>query len=210
MNTPPDDQLLARWLDNELSPEERTRFEAMMAADPALREEAQSMKTLGDSIRANVTFERTVPHADFFNSQIQERIAAHQRAEARGKAAAGTTSWLDWLRMPWALAGAAAVLAAGFFLMRGEAPHTEILSLYAPNASVHAAVSYSDDANATVLLLDGLDAIPAERNIAGIHVHHSETDTGVATTTLFDEHGGVLLVMAKDAAGKPRTLGQGL
>ena len=35
MNTPPDDQLLARWLDNELSAEERTRFDAMLAADPA-------------------------------------------------------------------------------------------------------------------------------------------------------------------------------
>jgi hypothetical protein len=41
-------------------------------------------------------------------------------------------------------------------------------------------------------------------------VHHSETDPEVATTTLFDENGGVLLVMAKDAAGKPRTMGRGL
>jgi anti-sigma factor RsiW len=213
MNPPPDDQLLARWLDDELSPADRARFEAMLAADPALREEAQSMKKLGEALRSNVTFEREVPHADFFNSQIQEAIAADQRAQERTKAGAtGAASWLDWLRAPWALAGAAAVLAAGFFLLRDgdSAARTEILSLYAPSANVQAAVSYNEDAGATVLMLTGLDTIPAERNVTGITVHHSETDPEVATTTLFDENGGVLLVMAKDGAGKPRTMGRGL
>lgn len=214
MNTPPDDQLLARWLDNELSAEERTRFDAMLAADPALREEAESMKKLGEALRANVTFEREVPHADFFNSQIQEAIAAEQLAQERVKGGAtGATSWFDWLRAPWAIAGAAAVVALGLFLLQegqGSGARTEILSLYAPSANVQTAVSYSDDAQATVLMLDGLEAIPADREVAGITVHHSETDTEVATTTLFDENGGVLLVMAKDAKGKPRTMGRGL
>jgi hypothetical protein len=212
MNPPPDDdQLLGRWLDDELTPAERTRFESMLAAEPALREEAESMKKLGDTLRANVKFEREVPHADFFNSQIQEAIAAEQRAQERSKAGtSAATSWFTWLRAPWALAGAAAVLALGAFLMRGkDGARTEILSLYAPSAKVQAAVSYHDDAQATVLLLDGLDAVPADRNIVGFNVHHSETDMEVATTTLFDENGGVLLVMAKDGSGKPRTLGQG-
>jgi anti-sigma-K factor RskA len=211
MKTPPDDQLLARWLDNELSAEERTQFESMLAADPALREEAESMKKLGDALRANVTFEREVPHADFFNSQIQEAISAEQRAQARSKGGAtSATSWFSWLRTPWAFAGAAAVLALGFFLLRSDAARTEVVSLYAPSTGVQASVSYNEDAGATVLLLDGLEAIPADRDVAGINVHHSESDPEVATTTLFDENGGVLLVMATDAAGKPRTLGKGL
>jgi hypothetical protein len=213
MNTPPDDQLLARWLDNELSAEERTRFEAMLAADPALREEAESMKKLGEALRANVTLEREVPHADFFNSQIQEVIAAEQRAQERvAKAGAtGATSWFDWLRTPWALTGAAAVLTLGFFLMRDDeiGARTEILSLYAPSTNVQAAVSYNEDAQATVLMLTGLDAIPAERNVTGITVHHSESDPEIATTTLFDKDGSVLLVMTTDAAGRPRALGRG-
>lgn len=211
MKTPPDDdQLLARWLDNELSPAERTRFEAMLAADPALREEAESMKKLGDAIRANVTFEREVPHADFFNTQIQEAIAADQRAQVRSKAGAtSATSWFDWLRAPWAMAGAVALLTLGFFLLRSEGPRTEVLSFYTPTSGVQGTVSYSEAASATLLMLDGLEAIPAERNIVGINVHHSETDPEVATTTLFNEAGGVLLVMAKDGAGKPRTLGAG-
>lgn len=167
------------------------------------------MKKTSDAIRANVAFERPVPHADFFNSQIQERIAAHQHADARSKVTAtGGASWLDWLRMPWALAGAAAVLALAFFLTRHDGPHTEVLSLYAPSSAVKADVSYSDDAGATVLMLDGLEAFPADRNIAGLTVHHSATDPEMATTTLFDERGGVLLVMSKDSGGRPRTLGR--
>jgi hypothetical protein len=212
MNPPPDDQLLARWLDNELSPAEHTRFEAMLAADPALREEAESMKRLGEAIRKNVPFEREVPHADFFNSQIREAIAADQRAQERAHARpTAAVSWLDWFRKPWAYAGVAAVLAVGLFLSRGgDQVRTEILSLYAPSANVQSSFSYHDDVQAMVLKLDGLEAIPADRDLAGINVHHSETNPEVATTTLFDENGGVLLVMAKDSAGKPRTISRGL
>jgi hypothetical protein len=214
----PDDQLLGRWLDGELTPEETARFEAMMAADPALREEALSMKKMGEAIRAHVTMERAVPHADFFNSQIMESIAADQQAEQRArsgsKATSAAGSWLDWLRAPWLYAGAAAVLVAGFFLLQNQTPrtdgHTQILSLYAPSASVKATASYNAEADATVLILDGLEAIPADRNVAGFNVHHSENDAQMATTTLFDHEGGVLLVMSKDAASRPLVFGDGL
>ncbi|QIF05386.1 hypothetical protein [Roseimicrobium sp. ORNL1] len=213
----PDDQLLGRWLDGELTPEETARFEAMMAADPALREEAQSMKKMGEAIRAHVTMEREVPHADFFNSQIMEHITAEQQAEQRAKTGSKATAsagWLDWLRTPWVYAGAAAVLVAGFFLLQNRPlstdGHTQILSLYAPSATVKATASYNADADATVLMLDGLEAIPADRNVAGFNVHHSENDAQMATTTLFDDHGGVLLVMSKDAASRPLVMGAGL
>lgn len=210
----PDDQLLGRWLDGELSPEERARFEAMMAADPSLREEAESMKKMSAAIRAHVTLERPVPHADFFNSQIQESIAAELAAEARSKGGASAkASWLDWFRSPWALAGAAAVLAVGFFVWSpsgSSGSQTQILSWYAPSTTVKATAFHSNDANATVLMLDGLEAIPAERNVAGLNVHHSESDAEMATTTLFDDAGGVLLVMSKDAASRPILLGHGL
>ncbi|HSJ01477.1 MAG: anti-sigma factor [Verrucomicrobium sp.] len=210
----PDDQLLARWLDGELSAEERVRFEAMMAADPSLREEADSLRQLGDLLRANVTLERPLPNADFFNSQIQEQIAADQRAEERVKTQAtpsSSGSWLSWLRMPWALGGLAAALAAGLFLMRPATPgaQTQVLSFYAPKTGIEASTYHNDAAGATILMLNGLESIPNDRNIVGINVHHSETDTEVATTTLFDDKGGILLVMAKDASSKPLLMGRG-
>lgn len=203
-----DEHLLGRWLDGELDPAEQVRFEAMMAADPLLREEAESLRKLGDSLRAHVTMERPVPNADFFNSQIQQRIAEAQRAEERVQAAdVPATSWLSWLRMPWAI-GAAALLTLGVWMLQGDKPQTQILSLYAPKAGVQATSFHSDEANATVLMLDGLDSIPADKDIVGITVHHSESDPEVATTTLFGENGEVLLVMTKDAASKPLFLGK--
>jgi anti-sigma factor RsiW len=210
----PDDQLLGRWLDGELTPEEHARFESMMAADPALREEAQSMKKIGEAIRSHVTLEREVPHADFFNSQIQECIAAEHQAEQRAKTGTrAAATWLDWLRAPWAYAAAAAVLAVGFFLLqqpKAAGARTQILSLYAPSSTVKATASYNADAEATVLMIDGLEAIPADRNVAGFNVHHSENDSQMATTTLFDDRGDVLLVMSKDAASRPLVIGGGL
>src|SRR5688500_7053641 len=95
----PDDQLLARWLDGELSEQEATRFEAMMTADPALREEADTMRKISQALRDHVVMEREVPHADFFNSQIQERIADVQRAEERAHTPATLAAggWFSWL-----------------------------------------------------------------------------------------------------------------
>jgi hypothetical protein len=62
------------------------------------------------------------------------------------------------------------------------------------------------DAVATVLLLEGLDPIPAEKKVVGFHVHHAESDAEVATTTLFDENGAVLAVVALNAQGQPQML----
>jgi len=204
----PDDQLLGRWLDGELSAEERPRFEAMMAADPELKREAESMRELSGLLRDHVSLERPVPNPDFFNSQIQELIAADQRAVERAREPVSTTSWFSWLRTPWALAGVTALVTVGVFLSQGEKPQTQILSLYAPNPSVHASSYHNSSANATVLMLDGLEAIPAEANIVGLNVHSSENDTDYATTTLFDERGDVVLVMSKDARNHPVFLGR--
>jgi hypothetical protein len=75
-----------------------------------------------------------------------------------------------------------------------------------PNPAIQARVYHSQEANATVLMLEGLDEIPAEKTIKGVAVHRTETDTEVATTTLFSESGEVLLVLAKDARNQPRLL----
>jgi anti-sigma factor RsiW len=203
----PDDQLLARWLDGELNEQETTRFESMMAADPALREEAETMRKISSALRDHVKMEREVPHADFFNSQIQERIADMQRAEERAHHPAASASaadgWFSWLRKPWALAGVAAVLTTALFISRQEKPATQILSFYAPNPSIQASAFHSEAADATVLMLDGLDTIPADHNIVGIHVHHSELQAERGATTLFDDDGAVLLVMSKNSGGHP-------
>jgi len=195
---------LIRWLDDEMTAAERAQFESAMKNDPELAAEAASMRQLSASLREHLPSEMPVPHADFFNSQITLRIA--QMAADDEKPQIQATSWLDWFRAPWLAATAAAACAVAGFLFMQNSPdisHTAILSSYTPNPSVKAQVSYSDAAQATVLTLDGLEAIPADKKIAGFSVHRAEVDQEVATTTLYDQSGGILLVLAKDAKGQP-------
>lgn len=196
---------LSRWLDGEMNATERAQFEAALKNDPELAAEAESMRQLSASLREHLPADMPVPHADFFNSQIQVRIAQLEADDARAqRGAKSTAGWLSWLRMPW-LTAAAAVVVAGVAWLHFDRSGgvSTIASTYAPNPAVTTQVFHSSEAHATVLMLEGLDPVPADKNIAGFSVHHAEADAEVATTTLFDENGGILLVLAKDARGQP-------
>ncbi len=205
MKTTENNDQLTRWLDGELTPAERAAFEAEMQSNPLLQEEATMMKRISESLHQSVTLEMPVPHSDFFNSQIMDRVYELQKSEERAAEPSNTLSWFSWLRAPWAIAGAAALIAVTALIWQtsGTEDRTEIVSLYAPNPSVQAKTSYNAAADATVLTLDGLDTFPADKEIAGYQVHHSENDAALATTTLYNEKNEVLVVMATDATNQP-------
>ena len=211
MKTPSDENHdLIRWLDGEMTADERRAFEATLQNDPELAAEAESMRQLSESLKTHLPAEMPVPHADFFNSQIQVRIAQMELDDAREreKATESTAGWLSWLRMPWLAGAAAAAFAiAGLVWTQNSSSGTStIASTYTPNPSVHAQVFHSADAQATVLMLDGLEPVPAEKKIVGFRVHRAESDAEVATTTLFDENGSVVAVVALNAKGQPQVL----
>lgn len=204
MKTPDQSESITRWLDGTMSAAEKAAFQEKMQQDPVLRSEVSSLEKLGRMVRGNAMFEKPVPNPDFFNAQIQDRIFELQRAEERRKSPAGAGSWLSWWRAPLALAAAAALLAVGLFVtLRGDKPQTQVLGLYVPNPAVKASVKYNAEAQATVLSLEGLSDLPADKVISGLHVHHSDTDLEMASTTLYDDRGKVLLVMATDAGNRP-------
>jgi anti-sigma factor RsiW len=199
MKTPEQtNELITRWIDGTLDDVERAGLEAEMGRNPALRAEAEAMQQLGSLLRANVTIEKPLQHADFFNSQIQERIAELQRSEKRSSSASGgALGWLRWLRTPWAIAGAAAVIALGLFIsqMGSDDRNTQVHNHYTPNPNVRVESFHSNEADATVLILDGLDAYPEGRDFSRLNIHHSERDVANASTKLVSDTGDVLLVM---------------
>ena len=205
MKTPSEDHDLIRFLDGEMSDAERASFESRMAADPLLKSEVAMMQRMSADLRAHLPAEMPVPYADFFNSQIQVRLAQ----EDPQMLPSVRTSWLDWLRIPTLMTAVAAVAIGGFMIVQKQAPsdaNSIVHSIYVPNPAVQARSFHSDAAQATVLILDGIEAMPADRKIVGFHIERTETDQEVATTTLFGESGQVVAVVSKDERNQPRLL----
>ncbi|MBN8422620.1 MAG: hypothetical protein J0L73_27150 [Verrucomicrobia bacterium] len=208
MKHPSEEHDLIRWIDGEMNEAERTAFEERLKQDPALAKEAEQMRALSASLRTHLPAEMRVPHADYFNTQIGVRITQMALDEARAKQSG--SSWisaLQWLRQPWfALAGAAALALLGFFLLgpnASGAAESMILSSYTPNTHVQARTYHDDAAEATVLMLDGLDPVPSEKKVSGIHVLRSEVEPELASTTMYDKQGAAVLMISRDALGNP-------
>jgi hypothetical protein len=208
MKPPSEEHDLIRWIDGEMNETEIVTFEERLKQDPVLAKEARQMRELSTNIRAHLPAEMRVPHADYFNTQIEVRITQMALDDARAKQAApGWGAMLQWLRQPWfALAGTAALAVLGFFLLNpatGDASESMILSSYTPNTHVQARTYHDSAADATVLMLDGLDAVPAERKVSGINIQRSEVEPELASTTMFDSHGTPVLMISRDALGNP-------
>jgi anti-sigma factor RsiW len=208
MKTPSEDHDLIRWLDGEMKAAELASFTARLESDPVLKSEAELMQRMSRDMRSSLPAEMPVPFGDFFNSQIQMRIS--QEESSMRDAPAARASWLDWFRLPGfatiAAVTAAMVIAGVMIYQQSPSSASYVLSTYAPNQKVQVNTYHSAEAHATVLMLDGLEDLPADRKVVGYHIERSETEQAVATTTLYGERGEVVLVVSKDARNQPRLL----
>jgi len=208
MNPTHDEENLIRWLDGEMDAAEKAKFEARLAAEPELHAEAMKLQQLGGLLKANLPQPGDIPNADFFNAQIQRSIEEMRQTERRSaRPELEHRGVLGWLRLPWLIAGASAVIAL-FVLTKpqvsGGGGITEIVRTYAPDPSVHVRVVAAPEANATVLMLDGLPELPAATPLVGFKVHRSETDPRAALTTMFSADNEVLVVLATDNRNQPK------
>jgi hypothetical protein len=171
MNTNPDDTKLALWLDDELEGEELAAVEASCAANPGLlarREEQRAWKLW---ISQSVPSAEEPPYAEFFNARILrgiERAGEEKAATARSR---GGSSWRAWF-MP---AAAAAGMVIAFQLGARTQPVAQVVDidvsnapraipvepiLYTPEKGVKARWFNSAEAEAFVIVLEGVPAIP--------------------------------------------------
>lgn len=161
MNTKPDDELLALWVEDELSGEshaEVDRWASERTEWMERRAQARSWKSLASGV---LTASEEVPHAEFFNARIRREIELSVDEKARP--VRGTPPWA-WF-MP---AAAAAGMILGFWLGHGgpetggEPTKVPVATLapvlYTPSKGVKAEYLESDDA--TVIVIAGMDAIP--------------------------------------------------
>ncbi len=172
-------ELLTRWIDGELDGQELRDFEAAAAADPQLAEAKAEAENLRRLLRADMPEGREIPNPDFFNRQIQHRIdvdAAPSSTPVPAAAAPVGGGILSWFLSPFTLASAAAVVLLGLFTLSqinnegGVTTHTSVASTYTPDKDIAASHFYSDEADATVIMLDGLAALPDSTELRGQNI----------------------------------------
>jgi hypothetical protein len=168
MNTNPDETKLALWLDDELTGKELAEMDAWAAHQPeqlAAREELRAFRRM---ISENLPASEEPPYPDFFQSRIHQgirEIQARDHAAALAPVADGARGsfWRSWLLPAAACAGM--VLAFGIGKQTREvgrtaaAPPAEPM-VYTPEEGVNAEWFSSSKAGASVIVLQGISAIP--------------------------------------------------
>lgn len=167
MNTTPDEDLLALWVEDELDSASRTAVDAWATAQPEWIERRDQARQVKSLLARHLPAAVEPPYAEFFNARIAREIS---RAEASPPAAAPAASpgksW-RWFLPASAAAGMALSFVAGTRLSPApstvaKAPTSALPApvLYTPEKGVQADWFASESAGATVIVLDGLAAIP--------------------------------------------------
>ncbi|MFZ9941760.1 MAG: hypothetical protein ACO3F7_06375 [Luteolibacter sp.] len=180
MNMPPDDATLALWLEDELDGEDFANVEAWAQSQPdqlAMRESARKWKAM---INSGIPATEEPPYADFFNARIARSIREQQFQQSpQAKSASVIPFWKKFTRPLAACAGMALTFWLGIHSrsipvvdeIAEIATVSEINQLagagddlpamvYTPVNGVSAEYFDSDDAAATVVILEGVAAIP--------------------------------------------------
>ena len=101
------EELVTRWIDGELSPDQELEFKKLEESDPdfcvSFKESAEDV---GEVLRSEFDSEKEVPHGDFFNSQIEKRI---RQSYVKGPQANSVLSAaVIWIKSPFTWAAASA------------------------------------------------------------------------------------------------------
>jgi hypothetical protein len=185
MNMPPDDAMLALWLEDELDGEDFAKVEAWAQSQPdqlAMRESARKWKAM---ISAGIPATEEPPYPDFFNARIARSISqqkAQQAPEAKPAnsipfwrkfalplAAGVGMAFTFWLgihsRSIPVVESIAEMTAPGEMTQLADASENLPATVYTPENGVRAKCFDSDAASATVVILEGLAAIPKETDL---------------------------------------------
>lgn len=157
----PDEELLGRWLEDELTGAEREQAEAWVAEHPEWLEWREDTRAWKSTLQAALPSEEEPPAVEFFDARLsrlvrEEAGAPRESVPVPARAEARTSTW--WVPVA-AAAGMAFCFWAGMRLASGDGASTMPV-VYTPEQGVEAQVFESDGAEGTVIVLDGVAAIP--------------------------------------------------
>ncbi len=203
------EEIITRWIDGELNEETRAEFDELMKDDPEFCARVkQQAEWIGNAMRSEISNDAQPPYPDFFNSQIQKRIRQESRQSSATNSASGF-SVLWWLRSPltW---GAAALFMIMLFSrndQRSSGDGSYVVSTYAPDPKVKVErAEYDDDAEATIIMLTGLDPIPDDVEIEGRDITAYEPSGLRGGGIFYAGEDQLVFVMERGIEGEPEIL----
>ncbi len=186
MNTTPDEVLLALWLDDELEGEELAKVESWALTQPdqlAAREEVRAWrKTISTAVPAEVE----PPFPDFFNSRIEKSIRDLSAKEAPPAPVRESGSFWRWLFPATAFAGMAFAFWVGTKTTSQSSGASPIVKIenkavtpawYSPEQGVNAEWVNGKGASGSVIVLQGVSAIPDALDFSETVSFQSQSDS---------------------------------
>lgn len=166
MNTNPDESTLALWLDDELTGDALAAVDAWAILQPAQLTAREGVRRWRASIKAAIPAAEEPPYPEFFNSRVLQAIRVQQPRAA--VAVKRHFSWSSWLMPVAACAGMAMTFWIGKKTQTtpdydvSNAPRAIPVEpvVYTPESGVRAEWFASAKASATVIVLNGVTAIP--------------------------------------------------
>ncbi len=202
---------ITRWIDGEIDDDQ---VRDLLKANPELIELKKSASEGSQLLRQELPLEEKIPYPDFFNHRIQQRLTEDSEAEMPLPAASlkEESQFLPFFTRSRLFAGLAfAALTIGLIVHSiigpdpiGSSVHTEIVGTYTPNPRVIASSHYNSDAQAIIILLEGLEEIPAGIEVSGIFPRSYHPDAALAATTLRSkDNNEALVILENDHYGRP-------
>lgn len=165
------EELIVRWMDDELPAEERDELNAILEAEPGLK----ALKTSHGEVRASLHSvypkAQEIPYGDFFQTKLEQAIRERGEAPSESRVKAG--GWRDalkWWLAPVTVGAMAVAFLAGTRVNSGPNPtHTVVASVgpvvYTPEGGVTANFVDAEGSGTSVIVLDGLPPIPDSYNL---------------------------------------------
>ncbi len=185
MNTNPDEELLALWVDDALEGAEAAAVDAWSATRPEWLERREQARQVRPWLASGLAAAEEPPYAEFFNARITREIA-RESGGAVAPTFGGARFW-RWFLPATAVAGMMLCFWAGTRLapapvVTAPEPVPEMTApyLYTPEKGVKAAYFSSEPAEAMVIVLDGVAAIPDSFEIPDTASTGGEEDESTA------------------------------
>lgn len=166
MNMKPDETTLALWLDDELTGSDLASVEAWAATQPEQLAAREEIRRWREMVTSNMAASVEPPYPDFFNSRVLQSI--REQAPVPTVPEKKPFLWKSWLMPIAACAGMAFAFWAG--MKTQSVPEIDVAGapraipvdpvVYTPENGVNAEWFTSSEASATVIVLNGINAIP--------------------------------------------------